>query len=210
VKGRLLVMCASRDRPEALAEMIHSVKSTSQHADIAVYVDDDQRELYAGISGVRFVVGPRIGPCKSLNCLYSACPEYDAYGAATDDCLFTTPNWDRWVLAQRFKRGIGALAPYLPGQIRRMDFPWATRALIQQLGFFAYPVLYHFYWDVILEMLCEDRCIVEASESEFSIAHETHSSQNIGEHMGSDAVEFARWCAFYRRQAIADMEAAIQ
>ena len=208
---RILVMCASRDRPAQLRTMIDSVHETSVNADVAVDIDEDQRAEYSRLGGVRLVVGPRIGPCQSLNCLFSTFNTYLAYGAATDDCTFLTHGWDNWVLrtARSFKNGIGVMAPYLEGQVRTMDFPWATAAFIRTVGFFAYSKLYHFYWDVLLEILGEGRCAAYAGPDDFQVAHPTHPSSNLAEHMLQDSHEFTRWCAFHRKPAIRELEAAI-
>lgn len=201
---KILVVCASRDRNLALMDMIRSVRQTAANpVEIAVYVDEDQRQDYAPyLNGmaVRLSLGPRIGPVASLNRLVELNPGFDAYGAATDDCEFTTRGWDRWVrevVAQR--PGPLVLAPYTRGY-ERMDFPWATREWIEALGWFAYPRCKHFYWDVLLEILGEQaEAIARASRDEFTISHDLNDvSGDLGDKLAADALATVRALALER------------
>lgn len=213
MNGRVLVVLASRDRPFALLRMVDSVLKTSPLADIAVYVDEDQRKDYEIElpPNTRLHFGPRLGPVASLNDLVRRSPGYEAYGAATDDCLFATVGWDRWVLetARSFKGGIGVMGPWLDGALRKMDFPWATANWINTLGFFAHPQAHHFYWDVMLEMLGEATQMKNATQKEFEIKHDGHPSSNLEKHLLTDSFNFARWCAFDRRDQIQRLRSAI-
>ena len=68
MNGRILVVCASRGRPTRLARMLDSVKKTSTLADVAVYIDEDQKDDYAYLADkCMMLVGDRIGQCASLN-----------------------------------------------------------------------------------------------------------------------------------------------
>ena len=174
MNGRVLVMCASRGRPERLAEMIESAENTSTHADIAVYVDEDQSADYAQVPGkYRLFTGPRVGQCWGLNHIAKEMPGYEAYGAATDDSRFLTPGWDQWVLrtASGFKGGIGVLAPYWDKECNRMDFPWATAKWVETAGSFTCLKTYHSYWDVALQILGEATQCAFAGHDDFSMWH---------------------------------------
>ena len=81
---------------------------------MAVYVDEDQKDQYAGIDKrAMLTVGKRVGQCAALNALHSNHPGYLVYGAATDDCEFMTSGWDQWVLRAResFPGRVGAISP---------------------------------------------------------------------------------------------------
>lgn len=174
MNGRVLVMCASRERPDSLVRMVSSVKSTSDNADVVVYLDDDDRYNYPKtIPGATVVVGPRHGQCTSLNSIAHHNPGYSAYGAATDDCIFETPGWDEWVLgrASGFPAGIGAISPYCE-LYGRMDFPWVTGEWLKVAGRFVPMNVRHFYWDVALELVGEDIGISYATQQEFHVSHE--------------------------------------
>lgn len=232
MNGRVLVMCASRGRPEALQRMLDSARVTSSTADIIVYVDDDQKDLYAGVRGrYRVASGRRLGPCASLNALAKLMPDYEAYGAMTDDCTFETVGWDQWVLktAASFKAGIGAIAPKtVEGDEDRMDFPWLTNRWVEVLGKFVPVKTYHFFWDVVLQVMGEQTQIAFAKEDEFLIRHEdmVPSPEALDESTAggfeptteygrrvvfsySDAKESLRWIARKMKPEVAKLRAAI-
>lgn len=168
-------MCASRGRPERLSRMIESVRRTSTKADVVVCLDDDDAHNYdLATIGVPFIVGPRVGQCASLNELgWKFGGEYEAMGAATDDCEFQTPGWDDWVLEKTnsFYGRVGALGPFCEG-VDRMDFPWFTKRWVEVAGAFCPVPTEHFYWDVALEWVGEMTQIAFATKDDFHISHE--------------------------------------
>ena len=232
MNGRVLVVCASRSRPERLEQMIESVANTSTLADVAVYIDEDQVDDYKNVKGrYRVFSGLRVWPCKSIDFLVNDMPGYEAYGAATDDCRFVTPGWDQWVLdtAKSFKSGIGAIAPQTVGGVdRRMDFPWLTGKWIQAWGRFVPFDTQHFYWDVALQLVGEETQIAFATEQEFAIEHDemypipenpkpdTNRNEPITDYgrrvlyAYADAKETCRWIALERRHMVAKIKAAIE
>jgi hypothetical protein len=224
MNGRVLVMCPSRDRPEWLKDMIASVQQTATHADIAVYVDDDQREMYDEITGATVIVGPRTDACTALNELARRFPDYEACGLACDDSTYVTHGWDQWVLARarEFKGGIGAIAPY-SGTVDRMDFPWLTRRWIEVAGAFVPLGTAQFYYDIALEIVGEATQIAFASPGEFRMDHygimpNPEEPQKNGLpsdfqlrvlRAHTDAREAFRWIAIERRGLIAKLREAI-
>lgn len=229
---RALIVCASRDRPNLLRDMIHSFKATSTKADLAVYVDDDQGGPYLNAAlGAHMIVGPRIGPCAALNALVKAHPGYAVYGAVTDDALFENDGWDQWALtaAAGFPNGIGLLAP-ITHMHGRMDFPWATAGWIDVVGDLCYPGTHHFYWDVALELLGEslgliryatrDECTLihlEAGPSPvpmdedapLDIAQCDAATQKALAHAYADAKIVCAWAAHSRKPMLAKLKEAI-
>lgn len=192
---KLLVMCASRSRPSQLNRMIQSVFSTSDEADVAVFVDDDQTDLYRAIDPRAMLqVGKREGQCAALNTLYHSHPGYLAYGAATDDCEFKSPGWDQWVLRaiEHLPRGVGAVAPRCETDWR-MDFPWLTEAWLKVLGEFCPAGTLHEYWDVVLELLAEQVGIVYARKGEFDIVHHSEPATDTTDNGQMLATEMAIW-----------------
>lgn len=202
-----LVMCASRSRPELLDGMLRSVVATSE-AEVAVYVDEDQRDLYADclqLPHIHYTVGPRIGPCASLEALAANHPGFDAYGAATDDCEFLTPDWDGWMLEQCGRPRF--FSPNGP----RMDFPWMSGPALRALGSFV-PTpknliggdfqFRHYYWDVALEVLADSVGALVRTSGEFVIRHHeidpTYSQSEQQWILGADARALALWAAFSR------------
>jgi len=155
--------------------MIASVQKTSTKADIAVYIDEDNVVGYdVDTIPAHVVVGPRIGQVSSLNVLCEKFGDnYEAMGAATDDCEFQTPGWDDWVLAttNSFYGRVGAIAP-LCEVPDRMDFPWLTSRWVEVAGSFCPVPCEHFYWDVALEWVGEMTQIAFATKDEFHVSHE--------------------------------------
>ena len=202
-----MVMCASRDRNVALDRMVESVRRTSTKADIAVYIDEDQRQMYPEIG--KGMYGPRIGVVPSINQLWEANPGYDAYGWATDDCEFTSPKWDEWVLktSSEFPGEVGAMSPRLNSR-DRMDFPWLTRRWTEALGWFAWPGALHYYWDIYLELLGEKVGIRYATKAEFGIEHDSAPAENITEKVRHDGPLVLTSIAMERRSLIDKLLAA--
>jgi glycosyltransferase involved in cell wall biosynthesis len=206
---KILVLCPTRGRPDTLATFIKSVRDTSTEADICLYIDDDDWFPYEDLDAI-VMRGPRIGPAPAMNKMIEAHPGYEVYGAATDDCRFTTPGWDKWVLgvSQKFPMKIGMIAPHSMGS-GRMDFPWATAEWIKALGWFTYPPCYHYYWDVVVEELAKSTHIVYASDEEFNIEHDAHTDNFKGLMMYKDARHAVCWLAFYKYEHLALIQGAI-
>jgi len=207
--------------------MVQSVERTADNADIVVYVDDDQVADYENLPGdFKMVVGPRVGQCRSLNHIWRKCPGYEAYGAATDDCLFETPGWDSWVLQAKhaFKGGIGLIAPFSSSKVPRMDFPWATAEWVDVMGSFCMLDTHHSYWDVALQLVGEATQMAFAGPEEFKVWHEAlptgdmqdASLTDVGKlmyqiyHIHNDARSVAMWAALGRHEAIDKIKAAIE
>lgn len=224
--GRVLVMCASRGRPDRLNKMIRSVRDTSSLADIAVYLDDDQEADYKLPGGINKFVGPRVGQCASLNYIARNLPGYEAYGAATDDSQFVTHGWDQWVLntCGDLPSGIGMMAPYSSATGDRMDFPWATGKWVDTVGSFTVLGTHHSYWDVALQMLAESvHAMAFAREYEFKMHHDALMMGNMDDstmsdvgkmtyllyHVHNDARTVCVWCAHDRLPLVSKLRTAI-
>lgn len=223
--NRILAMCPSRSRPKSLNTMIDSLYRTSSKADIAVYIDDDQAEMYAGTDARAMAgVGPRHGLCMALNSMVCKYPGYLAYGLVTDDSTFESPGWDRWVTKTSggFRNGIGAIAPWCQLD-KRMDFPWFTSKWIEVVGEFCPLRTEHFFWDLAMEIVGDHTAIRYATRDEFEMRH--YDEQDIGSPedrhgMGTagrlrsfrvhqDARFACAWLSLNRRALIARLQEAI-
>lgn len=185
--GRVLVCVASRDRNLALVRMIQSVLQTSEKADVAIYIDDDQYldywpkiEPFAQTRGIYVLKGPRIGPVASLNAIAEKITSYSVYAAATDDSEYVTPGWDQWLLeTAEAKQGFAVMGSCIPGS-NRLDFPCVTRGWIDAIGHFAYPGAKHFYWDVFLEVIADEvGCLVQSTSEQFLQKHDDAPTEEI-------------------------------
>ena len=225
MKDRLLIVCASRGRRERLLRMVNSVRRTSLLADVAVYEDEDDPQVTrVGNDEYIQVVGPQLGPCRSLNALVKRFPGHAAYGAATDDCTFETKDWDKWVLEQAHQYPVCAIAPYSDQPVPRMDFPWVTGKWVEAMGSFTGLGTYQAYWDVALQILGEQTCIRFARPDEFRIWHESveladHAGMDMHDpktfmfylyHLNNDAQIVCVWLAHERQQAIERLRKAAQ
>lgn len=198
---KILLLVPSRDRNVALKRMIQSVNQTSTEADVAVYVDQDQIDDYTPeyTLNAKVRVGPQVGPVASINALIECYPGYEIYGACVDDCQFVVKGWDQWALraAQKFPMKIGMLSPHIPGSWR-MDFPWATAGWIKALGWLAYPKCFHYYWDILVEVLAKDSAIVYANPEDCTILHDDALDPNMVDWIDNDAKAVVAWLAFHR------------
>ena len=217
--NKILAVLASRDRNIPLERMLRSFYWTSTQADVAVYIDDDQQEMYAELMTrlpqVLWHVGPRVGPCKAMNALAAKHPGYAAYGAATDDCEFAATGWDRWVMneCEKMPGGIGCLAPFTDAAFNhggsRMDFPWVSARWLELLGYLALPGCYCVYWDVALEILAEQTHISRATPEEFRITHDAAISSGASEWFLRDARDAILWLAFERPEVLKKLRAEL-
>jgi hypothetical protein len=177
MNGRVAVLCPSRDRPEELEALVQSVLTTS-NADILVYIDQDQQDLYPNVFSaeapkqVRYLCAPRVGPVGSANALVKQFGDYDLYGLITDDSVLTTPHWDEWALAatEQFPNRICVISPF-HNQGNHVDMPFVTRGWIDAVGWFACPDCHHYCWPIITGLIGEMTAIVHTPRHSFGIYH---------------------------------------
>lgn len=178
-------MCPSRDRPKQLADLVRSTLHSSE-ADIAVYIDEDQRQLYrwteeAGVpERLRVVRGPRIGPVAAVNSIVKSFPGYSAYGFLLDDCTFGVKGWDSFVSDQLddLPGRIGIVSP-AKNSGEHADMGFVSYEWIKALGWYAWPGLYHWGWDAVLDALGEATdTLIQAEPGEFWVTHEVMASKN--------------------------------
>lgn len=179
---RVLVIVPSRDRPKELATLIHTIRNTSASADVAAYIDEDQRTLYSyllekGIPRVLVEVGPRIGPVAAANHLAAKhLQNYVAFGFVPDDARFTTRSWDDHVMLS-VRGGPRAVAP--SHATTDVDMPFVSREWIERLGWFAWPGLYHWGWPSVVAALGDALGVIRRSHpQEFFIDHPAENSSN--------------------------------
>ena len=219
----LLIICPSRSRPEYLKKMIKSFVETSTVAHMVVRLDEDQRELYAGVEAPERVFleyGPKVGPGGSINgSAYTnmvlsqernqmALRPYDAFCAAPDDAEFVTPGWDLYALEviKSFPGRIGVVSA-AHGQGTFLNYPCVSKEWINVLGWYAHPSIYHFCWDTMHELLGDATSIVYAPKDKWLMEHQG-LPQEMGKY-GVDCEAFLIWCVLERPQVVQRLRAAI-
>lgn len=180
--ARVLVMVPSRDRPKEVASLIHSVRASAPSADVAVYVDEDQRTLYSylferEIPRVIVEAGPRLGPVASANHMAAKhLQSYHAFGLVPDDARLMVHGWDDRVL-MAVRGGPRAVAP--AHGTSDVDMPFVSREWIERLGWFAWPGLYHWGWPSVTAALGDALGVLSRSHpQEFFIDHPAANSSN--------------------------------
>ncbi len=202
--------------------MIKSFVDTSSVAQLVVRLDEDQKDLYAGVevpARVSFEYGPKIGPGGSINAsAYDnmrmskernaiAGRPYDAFCAAPDDAEFVTPGWDLYALGviKSFPGRIGVVSA-AHDQGTFLNYPCVSREWINVLGWYAHPTIYHFCWDTMHELLGDATNIVYAPRDKWLMNHQG-LPQNLANYQ-SDTAAFLTWCVTERPQAVQRLRAA--
>lgn len=204
----VLVCCPTRDRPDLAAQFADNVLRTSK-ADVALYIDYDQMELYQGLRKrprIRVLTGTRIGSAQAYNALFKAYPDHDIYGMCADDSTFSPPDWDLYLedVIQQFPHGIGVAATHNGAHIQ---FPFVTRRWIQLVGWV--PTGFsHYAIDGVLQMLGEDTHIVYLDPAQLALEH--RDARPPGQQqIGDDAVAFMLWCVTKKRFSTAILREAM-
>lgn len=189
-------------RPQEFLKCATSAVSLSTNAHVLAYVDHDQEGEYRALElpeRVKLHVGPRCGPTASVNALVQAFPDYDIYGVCPDDCGFTTPEWDVYVerTIAGFPNRLGVLSPaHNFGPF--VNFPFVSKRWIDTLGWFAFPKMYHFCWDTVLELLGEQTHMVFAGRDEMMMANQAIPAFNYDSHFRADCEQFLWWAVLER------------
>jgi len=202
----------TRDNPDLAKRAYQTMLDTSESADMLLCIDDDQAELYAGLAGrrMRKNFAPRTDIVGSLNKAVGAFPEYTIYGQMTDDAVFLTPGWDKWVerVVAEFPARLGVVSPYHNGG-KFVNFPYVSREWIQNVGWFACPETLHFCWDTVLELLGEATNIRYAEPYEFGLHHYVDRNNKTVPVFLKDCLQFLGWTVNRRRDILDKLRAEI-
>jgi hypothetical protein len=148
--ANMICIVPTRTRPEQCGRLIKSFEETTDSAQLLFVVDGDD-DSYEGFDwhghGVA-EVSPRASLTQKLNhTVKNVIDDYPEIMWQGDDHEFITPHWDSKVLEARAEWGSGWL---YPNNGRRSDVPesWSTsRDVVEALGWYANPVLAHYYSD---------------------------------------------------------------
>lgn len=148
----LLVLLPVRHRRDLAIRCAQSFADTAQDAEMLIISDADD-DSYDGIDWperVRTQVMAEWMPYvpKINTVALKQAPDYKALFAIGDDCVFETPSWD--AIMMKALDGMGGTGIVYPQNHRRNDVPeqWMTSTdIVQALGWFANPVLAHYWTD---------------------------------------------------------------
>lgn len=144
-----LVILPSRSRPEKVDTAVKALLQHSRISDIIIAIDDDQRELYPPIEGVRFEVNERLRMNGTLNRVaFRHAEQYQTIYFLGDDHVVRTLGWDELLFSSIKKRGYGLA--YGDDKLQGKNLPTAVMMssnIIRILGFMAPPELIHLYMD---------------------------------------------------------------
>jgi hypothetical protein len=148
----LLVMVPTRGRRAQCERFLESFAATSTCADLLFILDADD-DAYAGMEwgdAATAVLEPREYLVGKLNKTAAAMADlYPVLAWFGDDCVPTTPGWDALMLAT-LEKDLGGHGWVYPDDKRRQDVPehWMVSSdVVQALGWFANPVLDHYFID---------------------------------------------------------------
>ena len=155
----MLVICASRSRPEKFKEMLDSFKETkSEDTHIRAYLDDDDpRILDYEID--EHIIDKRRTLGEVSEYVIEKYPDYDYYAEINDDMIFRTKDWDK-ILTKAIKDNGGWGIAYgddlmMSVKRHRPSQVVISANIIKVLGYIAPPCLKHLYRDVYWKELGE-------------------------------------------------------
>lgn len=145
-----IVVVPTRNRPAQCDRLIKSFEATTDNAQLMFVVDGDD-ESYDGFDWRGHgcaEMSPRASLTQKLNhTVKNILDDYEEIMWQGDDHEFMTPHWDTRLSEVRKAWGSGWL---YPNNDRRSDVPetWTVSAdVVRVLGWYANPVLAHYYID---------------------------------------------------------------
>lgn len=142
------LLCPSRGRPKAAAALRESFYATRAIPDsnLIFLLDEDdetQNEYQGGI-----VIGPPSGNCTAPLNFSALESKADIIGFIGDDSRLTTPGWDIQV-TKALQSPAFCWGNDMTGPLAWPSTAFASRPLIQALGYFALPTLQRGFFDVV-------------------------------------------------------------
>lgn len=149
----LLVMVPTRNRREQAERLLKSFDASNPSGEtVLMFITDEDDISYEDMdwgSATHAVLSPRDSLVGIFNKVALAhADDFDAIMTVGDDHLFTTPEWDKALMDAL--EDLGGTGWVYPDDKRRSGFPeiWAVSSdLVKFLGWFALPVVKHFYCD---------------------------------------------------------------
>lgn len=164
---KVLVICPSRGRPDALRDMLTSLEETkSPGTDSLVYLNHDDPALpeYQEKTGhlpCTFIYGPRKYMIEVCNIYSLSEPRYDYYLFNNDDHYFHTVHWDAKMIKVLEERGqgwgiVGANDLYTEwANCKHPSACMLSRKMIDALGYAIWPPIHHIGADTYFQKIAE-------------------------------------------------------
>ena len=151
-----LVVVGTRSRPERAVTCFEQLKKVSHISDFLIMINEDQKDLYPEIEGVkRFIVPARYGTTSVGK--YSALVDaklfqgYFTISGIDDDCFVTTDGWDLLLSLPLKAKGYGVSWGNDTIQNGRVPTKFTvTVNIIEALGFVFPRNLIHLFGDDFL------------------------------------------------------------
>jgi hypothetical protein len=160
--AKSVILLPSRGRSHRIDECLDSLLEHSTVSDIIVCLDEDDHHNYPKRDGVIYDVGPvpkRIGLNEKLNrMLPKVLGTYDYVLWAADDTVAVTHGWDE-LLVEAIKDvplGIAYPNDLLQGKRLPSNGTCFDSKILNVLGYFAPPTLFHLYMDDFWKLLGEE------------------------------------------------------
>jgi hypothetical protein len=202
----MICVVPTRARPEQCKRLIKSFEDTTDNATLLFVTDgdDDSYEDFDWHGHGVAEIDPRASLSQKLNhTVKNIIDDYEEIMWQGDDHEFITPHWDSKFLEARAEWGPGWL---YPNNHRRSDVPesWsASRDVVEALGWYANPVVAHYYLDNSIAELGKRTGLirwlpeVEITHHHYSVDKDTEydglykeTEQRFGEH---DIAAFQQW-----------------
>lgn len=162
-KGHItnLVVVPSRGRPQNVERCFTQLKQVSHISDFMLLINEDQKDLYPEIDGVRTVIVPESYGTRSTSKFHyfadqKLYEDYFTHSAIDDDCVVTTDGWDLLLHLPLKAKGYGIAWGNDTIQNGRVPTKWMmTNNIVKALGFILPPGLIHLFGDDFLARLAE-------------------------------------------------------
>lgn len=148
-----LVIVGSRSRAQRAITCFEQLKKVSHISDFLILINEDQKDLYPEIEGVKRVIVPSSwGNTSTAKANYFVQQKlyagYFTVSGIDDDCFVTTDGWDLLLTLPLKAKGYGVSWGNDTIQNGRVPTKWTMTAnIIEALGFLAPPGLIHLFVD---------------------------------------------------------------
>jgi len=160
--GKILTICATRERVDKCARMIDSFYETSTESALFLYVDSDDNELSSYVrlldatknKGLQYFVGSRMSTTRIINGAFKNYRNYDYYHISNDDFVYKTKGWDTTSIEKLESVG-GGVVHYNDGYIGDglVIAPFVSGCIVRALGWLQLPGLNHLFGDNVWKVL---------------------------------------------------------